>query len=69
MLVEFQKYSTNAVSLEGVMPSKFCSGNICCDNHRRQKEAENGVPQCKEFVIIGECGGVLKCVVLTLDIG
>ena len=55
MLVEFQNtFLSDAGSAGGVMPSKFCSGNICCDNHRRQKIENNGDTECKEFVIIGK---------------
>ena len=35
----------------GVMPTKFCSGNVSCHNHRNENKSQS--PECKEFVIIG----------------
>ena len=60
MLLQFQNsLSSHAGAAEGVMPSKFCSGNICCDNHGRKKSKENVSPECKDFVIIGKFKSVL----------
>jgi len=33
------------------MPTKFCTGNVCCNNHKAQNPREK--LDCKEFVIIG----------------
>ena len=54
MLVRFQNNSeTDAGNIEGVMPTKFCTGNVCCNNHKAQNQIFEKT-DCKEFVIIGE---------------
>jgi len=34
------------------MPTKFCTGNVCCNNHKAQNQIFEKT-DCKEFVIIG----------------
>ena len=36
------------------MPTKFCSGNARCDNHREPEPSQTQLTQCKEFVVIGK---------------
>ena len=53
MLVQFQNNSeADERNVRGVMPTKFCTGNVCCNNHKAQNPREKS--DCKEFVIIGK---------------
>ena len=53
MLLQFQNNSeADERNVRGVMPTKFCTGNVCCNNHKAQNQREK--LDCKEFVIIGK---------------
>ena len=51
----------------GVMPTKFCSGNVCCNNHRNENKQQS--PECKEFVIIGRWLTLIKQKLDAISIG
>ena len=61
MLPDFQKASSSTSKSDayvesGVMPAKFCSGGVCCNNHQKQtdQEKDSRENECKDFVIIGK---------------
>ena len=69
MLPDFQKASSSTSKSDayvesGVMPAKFCSGGVCCNNHQKQtdQEKDSRENECKDFVIIGKI--IYLCIIV-----